>query len=206
MLSAILKAFGDVQVQERLEREDNLYNAEMSPTAGARKTMAILHMLTGYEIETKSKEDYSTALDVITDFSASSATPGTEVSQGIDVNPTVFYDQDGGMRPIIHNPDATDHSRVAFRLLDCRAGGMMNTTYGGFSRLDTPQNTYNNDEEAYDRILTETETFNNMDWIVRLANKQALDIDNAFENLKHARTTFDEYYYEDRVWREEYNA
>ncbi|KAJ9094865.1 hypothetical protein QFC19_007794 [Naganishia cerealis] len=176
------------------------------PAAGANKTMAIFEMLTGYEVEPKSKSDYSDAKALMDDLKGSSLEPGMESGKGIDANPTIIYDQDGGMRPLIWNleGDSSNFTAADFpvRLLDCRNAGTMNKTW--IQQLEAKRyyaqyrnNTaYTGDLEAHDRFKSEQTLFDDMSWIVRLADKRSLNFTEGIENIKPDAATFGSYFYE----------
>jgi hypothetical protein len=205
---AIAKAFDHQEVKDRLFRNP-AYTLDMyaPPTTDISRDMemrtrtitrarAILEMLTGYNVELNEKAAFNSP-DVLRSFLAS--------GQGVDGIPTIVYDADLGMRPIIMNTDISKSADKLYRLLDCRAHGAMNFTgippdvaMAYYRPVDRGS------DEAFDRFRSLDEVFNNVTWVLRLADQKTLNIADVDEGLKPLQASFDSYYYVNRIPEEEY--
>ncbi|KAJ9097736.1 hypothetical protein QFC21_004774 [Naganishia friedmannii] len=186
------RAFDHDKVIVRL-REDPRFNPDnamghadmriLSAKDDYRKTAAIFEMLTGYK--TQATGQLSTAELLKDDLDTSST--GGGLGNGTDGNPTVIYDTSDRLRPIIRNPVATEGAKL-YRLLDNRESVANRNGTG-----------------LYDSFWDPDELFNGMRWMVRLGPDQhSLDLQQALENLKPLRNSFD-FYYEDGRSYESYH-
>ncbi|KAJ9124037.1 hypothetical protein QFC22_000830 [Naganishia vaughanmartiniae] len=198
---AIAKAFDHPHVKDRLLRNP-MYNSEMYTKApeDPRKTMAIFEMLTGYKVELVTKKDNYTTSEVMKNDLAS--------GKGVDGIPTIVYDSDGGMRPIIMNHDSDTNTAQPYRLLDCRVAGTMNLTGIPIGYASSYSRTTNKDApyapEGWDRLRSLEEVYNNVTWVLRLTDQKSLDIADTVENFAPLRASFDSYYYQNGTPDEEY--
>lgn len=209
---AIAKAFDHPEVIDRLlknpDYDKDMYtppatpNVPRAPKMVITRARAILEMLTGYKVELKTKEfNYASSDALKTDLAA---------GQGVDGIPTIVYDADLGMRPIIMNTDISKGADKPYRLLDCRSGGAMNFTGDsadsatGYLRSTDPTQPYHGVEEAYDRFRSLEEVFSNVTWVLRLADQKTLNIADVAEGLKPLQASFDSYYYENGIPEQEY--
>ncbi|KAJ9097735.1 hypothetical protein QFC21_004773 [Naganishia friedmannii] len=200
---AITKAFDHQGVKDQLFKNSR-YNTDMyvlPPSQDTRKTEAIFEMLTGYKV----------VLNNHTTFTTSDAlAKGLASEKGVDEIPTIVYDTDHGMRPIIMNPNPTTNAETPYRLLDCRVNGTMDLTgvapdYG--RTITRPQQDAQHpdvDGEAYDRLLSLEQLYTTMNWTLSLADEKTLDIADTLEKLKPLQASFDWYYYQNGIPEEQY--
>jgi hypothetical protein len=206
------KAFDHPEVIDRLlknpDYDKDMYTPPATPDVPRaskmliKRTAAMLEMLTGYKVELKTKESDYASSDVLKNDLAA--------GQGVDGTPTIVYDTDLGMRPIIMNTNPSNSADKPYRLLDCRVGGAMNFTgvpadsVTGYLRSIDPTQPYHGVPEAYDRFRSLEEVFGNVTWVLRLADQKTLNIADVDEGLKPLQASFDSYYYENGIPEQEY--
>ncbi|KAJ9093871.1 hypothetical protein QFC21_006244 [Naganishia friedmannii] len=206
---ALAKAFDHDSVKDRLFKSNALYDISMyteEPYKNPRKTMALLEMLTGYPVETMSKAIFRDAEALMDDLESSTQEEsGGEAKRGVDANPTIVCDTNLTMRPLIRERYPNPQGKLLpYRLLDRHVGGTFPTApwQGQYNRTahNDPSLLWNsNTPESYDRSRDIDQLYGNMTWIIRLAERKALDVADATKKLKSARTTFDFYHYENGI-------
>lgn len=182
-----------------------------SASQSPNRTMAILEMLTGYDVELKSKADYLGLDNFKKEF------PSSPREAGVDPNAylTIVYDKEHGMRPIRANEDVGEMSGKGYHLLDCRVGLPTNQAnirsdspyfnrWRPKSRTMVVQGDYKGSDwqEAYDRFWEADTVYSEMVWVLRLANQQKLALSDIAKKLNPLRPSFDKYFYQDGVLEE----